>query len=95
MNYLYNDIMWNGFPVKNNHNKKCIDEYESLLCVNPNFVSTNRTDINEIKKIENKSYFQLDKLSVLDGILKEKIKILKTIQKHLLFKKVIYVEKKK
>ena len=59
MNYLYNDIMLNGFPVKNNHNKKCIDEYESLLCVNPNFVSTNRRDINEIKKNIKKKIFSI------------------------------------
>ena len=50
MNCLYNDIMWNGFPVKNNHDKKCIDEYENLVVVNPNFVSTNRRDINKMKK---------------------------------------------
>ena len=92
---MNSDIMWTGFSIKNNNKYKIVDEYESLDFVNPNLVSTNRRDIKEIKKIENKFYFKLDKLSELDKLLKTKIKILKRIRQHLLFKKVIYIEEKK
>ena len=57
---MNSDIMWTGFPIKNN-TYTIIDEYESLDFVNPNLVSTNRRDIKEIKKRENKFYFKLDK----------------------------------